>query len=302
VSDDDGLSAQGQFKIHVLTNGPTKFYVVDQSAHVNPSDRAAVFAYDMVGNLNPSGGFDLSSNNQRPWGIVTNAAMSNLWIVDAQQNVQVHIYKPDGTHVGNWIADFVKKAQDIATDGSDMWIVDDGSNTVWRFHTGASWTGTTSGEHHAPDPISSSDPFPSFRLDPANQSPTGMVTDGKTIWVTDSHGNTNTVFVYDAAHGTRLGEWTLDPAWPGRIGDIAYSSRKRSCPGSDSAALPFLGGRPRGRNVNSRPSRAAVLFTQVSEPKGRPRWTDCRSRANSASVCGSSTWFDQSFGNATGPG
>src|SRR5207244_2507231 len=73
VSDDDNVSGTGQFVIHVLTHGATKFFVVDQPAH-------HIFAYDQAGNL--SGGFDVSHNNQRGWGIVTDAKMDKLWIVD----------------------------------------------------------------------------------------------------------------------------------------------------------------------------------------------------------------------------
>src|SRR5205807_4979621 len=48
-------------------------------------------------------------------------------------------------------------------------------------------------------------------LDSGNQSPSGMVTDGVNIWITDDNAGNNKVFVYNLA-GIKLGSWTLDAA------------------------------------------------------------------------------------------
>jgi PKD repeat protein len=192
VKDDDSTPASGTCTLiaHVAAHGATKFFVVDQSAH-------HIFAYDKYGNL--SGGFDVSHNNQKPWGIATDAAMDKLWIVDANKNIQVYIYKPDGTLLGSWIASGVTNARDITTDGANLWIADNGSDKVDYFAGGA---GFLKGTHS---------PTWTFNLDSANQYPTGMVTDGQTIWITDDHATTNNVFVYNTL-GVKLGAWHLDSA------------------------------------------------------------------------------------------
>ena len=50
---------------------------------------------------------------------------------------------------------------------------------------------------------------------------------------------------------------------------------------------PFFG-RPRGRTVDSKPSRAAVRLSHESRPYGTPRRTQRRNDSISAAVCG---WF-----------
>jgi RHS repeat-associated protein len=201
VSDDESASASAQFVLHVLASGPVKFYTVDKSAHT-------VFEYDSVGNL--AGSFSLSHNNQNSWGITTNRDMSTLWMVDANQAVTVYVYNPDGSLKGYWIADkSVKSTQDIATDGADIYILDNSSSSpkIWRFANGASWTGGVN-KKDVPTYL----PTSSFALDPANGFPTGMVTDGVNIWVTDKpNSGSASVFIYNLA-GTKLGNWTLDSA------------------------------------------------------------------------------------------
>src|SRR5262249_13448465 len=124
VTDDEGAVSTGQFIIHVLAHGATKFYVVDQSAH-------QIFRYDAVGN--PAGATDISHNNQRPWGIATDAAVDTLWIVDANKNVQVFVYNTDGSLRGNWIADTAKQPRDITTNGADIYLVDSSTEMVYRY-------------------------------------------------------------------------------------------------------------------------------------------------------------------------
>src|SRR5439155_9133379 len=158
--------------------------------------------------------FALSSNNQNTCGIATKTDMSTLWMVDANQDVTVYVYNPDGSLKGYWIADkAVKSAQDIATDGADIYILDNSASQqkVWRFSQGASWTGIIDKKDKKDVPTYL--PSSSFALDPSNGFPTGMVTDGVTIWITDkpSSGSPK-VFVYDVASGRFLGSWTLDPA------------------------------------------------------------------------------------------
>src|SRR5208282_2263158 len=59
-------------------------------------------------------------------------------------------------------------------------------------------------------------------------------------------------------------------------------------------------GLPRGRIVDSSPNRLAVSVTQLGSPKGRPRLTQQRNAATSASVCGWLTICSQSVGRGKG--
>ena len=57
-------------------------------------------------------------------------------------------------------------------------------------------------------------------------------------------------------------------------------------------------GLPRGRTVHSSPNRSAVSVTQLGSPKGRPRLTQQRNAATSASVYGWLTSCSQAVGEA----
>src|SRR5271157_6211101 len=59
-------------------------------------------------------------------------------------------------------------------------------------------------------------------------------------------------------------------------------------------------GLPRGRIAHSSPNRLAVSVTQLGSPKGRPRLTQQRNAATSASVCGWLTSCSQSVGDVGG--
>ena len=52
--------------------------------------------------------------------------------------------------------------------------------------------------------------------------------------------------------------------------------------------------------MHSSPNRLAVSVTQFGSPKGRPRWTQQRNAATSASVCGWLTSCSQSVGEVDG--
>jgi RHS repeat-associated protein len=192
VYDDDNPQFSGHAAVafNIPSHGPTQFYVADQSAH-------HVFDYDQYGNS--SGGFDLSHNNQRVWGIVTNSAADTLWMVDSNQNARIYKYTSAGVLLGYWIADGTgNSSADIASNGGDIWVVDKSTLKVYYFAGGAAWA---DGLDHAPTS--------SFPLATGNTSPSGMVTDGVTIWIADDHAGNNTVYVYDLL-GDSLGSWTLD--------------------------------------------------------------------------------------------
>src|SRR5207247_8122537 len=114
-------------------------------------------------------------------------------------NKTVFVYAADGSLRGSWDAKGINQPQDITTDGSDIWIVDNAKEGVYRYANAA---GRTSG---------SQSPSTGFALDSQNHHPSGIVTDGTTLWVTDDYNHTDNVFVYNRA-GRKLGAWLLDRA------------------------------------------------------------------------------------------
>src|SRR5208337_2155901 len=66
------------------------------------------------------------------------------------------------------------------------------------------------------------------------------------------------------------------------------------------ASVDCFFGLPRGPIVHSSPNRLAVSVTQLGSPKGRPRLTQQRNAATSASVCGWLTSCSQSVGRGKG--
>ena len=83
-----------------------------------------------------------------------------------------------------------------------MWIVDNGSNKVFKY-SGGSGNGAnrTSGSQNAAS---------SFSLNSANGDAKGIVTDGTNIWVVnDAASGADKVFKYTMS-GTLVGSWTID--------------------------------------------------------------------------------------------
>src|SRR5207248_11097773 len=111
ITDDDGGSTTATFTVTVAPHGVAKFMVVDQSAH-------ALYRYDAVGNT-----VDWRLTDSRPRGDVASDDATILWNVDADHNVFVY-NASDGTLLGSW-ATGLNQPQDIATDGTDIWIADD---------------------------------------------------------------------------------------------------------------------------------------------------------------------------------
>ncbi len=104
----------------------------------------------------------------------------------------------------------------IATNGTDVWLVDNKTDKVYRYANAASLTNGS--------PVATS----SFSLNSGNTSPKDIVTDGNYLWVVND-SSSDKVFKYTIG-GTYVGSWaittsgaysptgiTLDPSNPAHI-------------------------------------------------------------------------------------
>ena len=175
----------------VEVEGSLKFLVVD-------SDSDRVYYYTENGDW--VGQPQLDSSNEDVRGITTTATGDYRWTVD--DSGDVFVYDDEGSKIGQWTISGTVSPEGIATDGTNLWIVDAASDQVLYF-AGAAAIGTVnellSGTHSATS---------SFSLGTGNTSPTGITTDGTTIWVVDD--GADKVFAYTASNGTLLGSWSLD--------------------------------------------------------------------------------------------
>lgn len=168
----------------VTAEAPVKFFVVD-----NGTDRT--FRYGEEGL--EAGTFSLGSKAS-PMGAASNPAGDRVWVVDGSSK-QVTVYGPTGNTLGAWTASDAVNPQGVTVDNGTLWLVDRSTLDVRRYVGGAL---RTSGVANATD---------GFALNSANASPSDLVTDGSTIWVTDDV--LAEVFVY-TMFGDFLGRWKLD--------------------------------------------------------------------------------------------
>jgi len=173
----------------IINAGDLRFFVVDNGVD-------DIFGYSTTGAQRNR--TDLVAGATNPRGITTTVDGSKLWVLNA--NKVVYVLDGSGKSLGSWSAGQPKQLRTptgITTDGTDIWIVDKGTDTVYRFNNAV---GVTTGSL-----IASS----SFKLAKTNAMPEGIATDGTTIWVVNS-GKPDRVFVYDMA-GASLGYWNIDP-------------------------------------------------------------------------------------------
>ncbi len=192
---DDGNGGQATATVDVVVSPVVvefeKFFVIDANAE-------ATFSYTNSGKA--VGSTQLASDNRDPRGVTSNAAGDTFWVVDKDKNV--YLYDGNGDNLGKWKAeDISDKAQGIATDGEDLWIVDDKHDEVFFFDGGAS---LPLDQDHRPGA--------KFELDGDNGKPKGITTDGNYLWVVnDGRGDKDAVFKY-LLDGTLVGRWQLDGA------------------------------------------------------------------------------------------
>lgn len=180
------LDSQGQATI--LDNDFTKFYVV------NDANQDRTYEYSEAG-LNIEN-YSIAAGNTSPRGAASNLAGDRVWVVDA--NKKVYVYSSSGSVLGSWSLGSLSKTtnlQGIATNGTDIWIVDASADRVYRYAGAAS---RLAGSQNAAS---------SFALSANNKNPTDLVTDGQSLWIVND-STSDRVFKYSVA-GTQLGNWSI---------------------------------------------------------------------------------------------
>ena len=176
----------------MLSATALKLYVVnDATANVS-------YRYDAAGAS--LGNSALVAPNAAPRGAASMIGVDNTWVIDA--NRTVYVYNATGGLLGSWSAGSMPNnatPEGIATNGTDIWIVDGSSDKVYRYVGAASrLTGTQAAASN-------------FSLNSSNTNPRDIVTDGASLWVVDDAKKTDKVFKYSTA-GSLMGSWTIDPA------------------------------------------------------------------------------------------
>ena len=177
----------------ILDNDPfTKFYVVNDGTTTSTDQ---TFRYQATGQASGSA-TGLGSGNSAPRGAASNVTGDKVWVVDA--NKKVYVYNSNGSNLGNWTAGGLASNAQIegsATNGKDVWLVDNQADCVYFYSGAASLT------------IGSQNATSSFNLNSGNKNAKDIVTDGNYLWVVND-SNTDKVFKYTVA-GTYVGNWTI---------------------------------------------------------------------------------------------
>ncbi len=193
-ADPNGLDSAGQAYVVFGKPSPprsTKFYVVNDSS----TDRT----YEYTATSISVEDYPLNSGNTAPRGAASTAAGNKVWVVDSNKNV--YVYNTSGGLLGSWSAGSLASnatVEGIATNGTDIWIVDSKQAKVFRY-TGAATR--LSGSQNAAS---------TFNLNSSNASPKDVVTDGTNLWVVND-SSTDKVFKYTLS-GSLVGSWTISGA------------------------------------------------------------------------------------------
>jgi hypothetical protein len=175
-----------------ILNRMTKFFVVD-------SGTPKTYEYGSGGTseeISPE-----ISGDTAPRGVATTAAGTTVWVVDA--NKTVYVYNNHGVLLGSWSAGGLSSSAlltGIATNGTDIWLVDSYADKVYKY------TGAASRLSGSQNPASSLSLASGKNGD---SNPQDIVTDGTSFWVVD--GSKLKVLKYTLS-GSLLGSWKIDPA------------------------------------------------------------------------------------------
>jgi uncharacterized delta-60 repeat protein len=182
------LNRDGTFDSTFGSGLATKFYVVN--------DAAANLTYEYSRGGLSIDDYALNSGNSAPRGAASTAAGDKTWVVDA--NKKVYVYDTSGALLGSWTAGSLASnalVEGIATNGTDVWIVDARKDLVYRYTGAAS---RLSGSQNAAS---------SFALNNNNRDPKDIVTDGTYLWVVNDSQFTDAIFKYTLS-GSLVGSWT----------------------------------------------------------------------------------------------
>jgi hypothetical protein len=180
------------------SDAAAKFYVVNDAT---PTIGGTNTAYKYQPSGTAQAPFGLSLNDLDPRGVAANATGTMEWVVDA--NKTVYVYSTAGALLGSWAPGGLSSSAQltgIATNGTDLWLVDSSADKVYKYAGAAS---RLSGSQSAAS---------SFNLvsgKKGDTNPQDIVTDGTSLWVVD--GTQLKVFKYTLS-GSSLGSWSIDPA------------------------------------------------------------------------------------------
>jgi hypothetical protein len=166
-----------------------RFYVLNDGS----PDRT----YEYGANGSAGENYALGSGNTAPRGAASILDGTTVWVVDA--NKTVYVYNTAGALIGSWWAaggmNPQAQVEGIATNGTDLWLLDNKQDKVFRYAGAASrLTGSQN--------VAST-----FSLNNGNKNPKDLVTDGTSIWVIED-GSMDKVFKYTRS-GSLLGSWTI---------------------------------------------------------------------------------------------
>ncbi|MCA9246979.1 MAG: tandem-95 repeat protein [Planctomycetales bacterium] len=171
-----------------VTLPPTKFFVVD-------TDLEQQFEYAADGTLTDN--YALHRGNKGSQGAAASSDGSTVWVMNG--NKRVFVYDDAGAYLGRWLAVGPSRVDGIATDDTDIWILDRKLDMVFHYEGAAA---LRSGEMEATD---------SFALHTNNKQGRGITTDGVHIWIVNDIRTKDKVYKYDIA-GNYVARWNIDPA------------------------------------------------------------------------------------------
>ncbi|QDU26633.1 Serine-aspartate repeat-containing protein D precursor [Anatilimnocola aggregata] len=243
------------------TTSDTKFIVVDATAD-------QTFNYDAAGNLVVR--HSLNKQAQESRGVAANKDGSVYWVVDKDGKVFVH--DQSGRLLGQWQTKGIDKPEGIATNGTDLWIVDRETDRIFLFAGAAA---RRSGSVKATS---------NFALAVSNRDPFDVTTDGAHLWVVNNTNSVDKVFRYSLS-GAWQGSWqidatnrnptglTIDPNDVNHIWIVdsgtdrvyEYSSAVSRLSGQQSAALSFALNSADGNPQGIADPRQAIHLQHVDE-------------------------------------
>jgi len=244
---------------------PTKFYIVNDGS----PDRTYEYAATGIAVEN------YALSNTAPRGAASTAAGSQVWVVDA--NRKVYVYNASGGLVSSWTAGTLTNKsvpEGIATNGTDIWIVDNNTDKVYKYNAAASQANGTTKTADS-----------SFTIAAGNTNPKDIVTDGINFWVVDDGSGVDKVFKYTVA-GVLVGSWTIDSANtaptgitidPANVSDIwivdsgtdtvyQYTAAASRTSGSQGAAMTFalVPGNTNPQGIADPPESGTLSETSVA--------------------------------------